>query len=152
MATDVTPIMQVKEKEVQKTVFDLDSFDFVLLKKMVTLPPKPASLDEALKLYNNQADVLLDLIYAGMEEKYVQQERDKMEGFRIVDEDDELGDEYHGTYADKDKAKLINNAVLSFAKMLGYNKQMTADEKRAIKETARKTLRETPAILKSIQG
>jgi hypothetical protein len=117
------------------------------------MPAKPASIDEALRLYENKADEVLNLIYVGMEAQATDKAQDDMTGWHTTDEDtgDITEEAYEGSYADAAKYKLINAAVLNIAKIQGYNQEMTAAEKQAIKASVREMLRNTPALLKSIQ-
>lgn len=149
--TNVTPVTE--KLNVQKTVFDLKEFDNVKLVKSVDAPQKPQSLKEASEMLNNDTDKLLNIIYAGLVEDAREKAKDSMDGFKVYDEDKDEKDfePYAGSFADEEKGKLINAAVLSLAKMQGYEKGKSPDEKRALKEKAREFLRSNPAMLASIQ-
>lgn len=137
---------------VQKTVFDLLKFDDVMLKKPITLPNRPTTIEEALAAVGNDSAKLLNVIHDGLKADARERAKADMTGFLVVGEDDELGEVYTGKYADEAKGKLINNAILSIAKMQGYDKSLPPEKKRELKEKATTFLRENPAMLATIQG
>jgi hypothetical protein len=139
-------------KKVQKTVFDLQKFDNVLLVKMVELPEKPGSVEDALKMIGNDTKEIVDVIYEGIIARTVETARKDMTGFKVLDEEGEPGEDYTGQFADEKKGDLINAAILSIAKMQGYNKELPKERKRELKEKAAEFLRQNPAMLASIQG
>ncbi len=139
-------------KTVQKTVFDLTAFDDVKLVKTVTLPTKPSTLEEATAAAGNSLEKLLDLVHEGLIAETLEKAKSDINGFQVVDEEGDPGAPYAGKYADEAKGKLIGNAILSLAKMQGYDKSLPAEQKRALKEKATAFLRDNPAMLASIQG
>ena len=150
--TQVTPAeTAVATKDITLTVFDLATFDDVKLTKTVTLPTKPSTLEEALAACGNNAAKLLDVIHEGLISETVERERENMEGF-FIDDDEETPTPYTGKFADSKKTKQINAAVLSLAKMNGFDKTASKEKKREIKDRMRGFLRENPAMLGSIQG
>jgi hypothetical protein len=143
---------EVATKSVQRTVFDLTAFDDLKLTKEVALPAKPTSIQEALAAVENSTPRLLEIIYEGLIADATSKAWDQIEGFHIVNEDGEAGELYTGKYADEAKGKLINAAILSLAKMQGYDKNLSREKKRELKEKATEFLRSNPAMLQSIQG
>jgi hypothetical protein len=139
-------------KTVQKTVFDLQKFDDVLLKKEVTLPPPVQSVEDALAAVGNDASKLLSVINAGLEDLALNQAREDMNGFRVVDAEGELGEVYSGRAADEETGKKINAAVLTIAKLNGYEKSLSPEKKAAIKAKSIQFFRDNPAMLGSIAG
>jgi hypothetical protein len=141
-------------KTVQRTVFDLTTFDDVKLKKEVPLPPKPQSIEEALAAVGNDSSKLLDVIYEGLVGQKMDAEYSDINGFKVVGDDGEIGDEYKGTYADESKTKLINAAVLTFAKLNagGSWDTLSKEKKRELKDNAIAFMRSNPAMLASIQS
>lgn len=139
-------------KTVTTSVFDLASFDTVKLSKVITLPSKPASIEEALAAVGNDSQKLLDVIYEGLAADAVETARNDMSGFLIADDDDEEknGKPYEGKYADEDMSDKINKAVLSMAKVFGFDKSLSKEKKREVKEQAREMLRSNPAFIASI--
>lgn len=153
--TQTTPTQttnDVTTKRVTKSVFDLTEFDNKQLGKEVVMPKKPKTINEALAFLNNDTQKLLQVIYEGLCTDAVESARSQMEGFKIIDEEGKLGEDYSGKYADDEKGALINAAVLSLAKIQGYDKNKTPEEKRALKEKAREFLRKNPAMIESLQG
>lgn len=138
--------------KVQRTVFDLLSFDDLKLVKTVTLPGKPTTLEEALAAVGNDSERLLNVIHEGLVAETKAAAYESIEGFCVTNEDGTAGDAYVGKFADEEKGKLINNAILSLAKINGYSKDLGAEKKRELKEKATAFLRDNPAMLASLQG
>ncbi len=137
---------------IQRTVFDLASFSEVTLKKDVEAPKRPSTPSEALEMVGGSTEKLIDLIYKGLKEEVRNAEYEKIEGFRYVDDNGNLGEPYEGKFADESKQATINAVVLNIAKLQGYNKDMTAAQKEASKEKARSFIRDNPAMIASIQS
>jgi hypothetical protein len=137
---------------VQRTVFDLTAFDDVKLVKTINLPAKPASLEEALGAVGNDTEKLLTVIHEGLVAEAKSVASETMEGFQTLNEDGTPGDAYTGKFVDEEKGKLINNAILSIAKINGYEKSLAPEKKRALKDQATAFLRDNPAMLLSLQS
>src|SRR5215471_3435975 len=86
---------------VQKTVFDLALFNDVLLKKEVSLPNRPKSVQECMEAIGNDTEKFISIFYEGLVEDAKSKAREDMAGFKVVDEDGNIGDEYSGNYADE---------------------------------------------------
>jgi len=138
-------------KRVQRTVFDLAAFDDVKLIKDVPVPSRPESLESALATVGTK-ERLLEIIHKGMVSDATSAAWDDISGFKIVGDDGEAGEDYSGKFADEEKGKLINAAVLSLAKMNGYDKSLTKEKKGELKEKAKKFLRDNPAMIEGMQG
>jgi hypothetical protein len=135
-------------------VFDLDSFDDVLLLKFVPAPPKPKSIQEALAMVEGKTEKLMQIVYDGLVADLRKAEYEKLEGFKLVNKeskDGSGGPDYTGNSADETKKDLINAAVLNFAKILGYDKDLSPEKKNQIKEQARDLIRKNPEMVRSIQ-
>ena len=143
---------QPEVMRIQRTVFDLKKFDDVKLIKDVPKPPKPTSLQEALAAVGNDQSKLLTVIYEGLVSEIREKEYANIQGFSFPTDENQPGEEYSGTFADDTKSALINAAVLSIAKMQGYDKSMTPDQKDKLKEKAKEFLRSNPAMLSNLQG
>lgn len=137
-------------KKVQKTVFDLGTFANVLLVKEVTLPEKPKNVPDALALFGNDTERLLNIIYEGMTAEATDLAKSQMEGFKIIDEDGEPGEEYTGKFADETQGDKIRAGILAMAKMQGYNKDLPKEKKRELKEKAAEFIRSNPAMYQSL--
>lgn len=144
----------VKANPVTRTVFDLTSFDDVKLVKDFTPPTPVTSVEEALAAVGNDTAALLAVINEGLTQSARDAAYDNIEGFKIVGENGEAGEQYSGKFADESKSKLINAAVLNIAKMFSGGSWDTAskEQKRGWKEQAVEMLRSNPAMLASIQG
>lgn len=138
--------------KIQRTVFDLTAFDDVKLVKTVTLPTAPTTLEEALAAVGNDSEKLLKVIHEGLVSETKSAAYESIEGFQTLNEDGTPGDTYAGKFADEEKGKLINNAILSIAKINGYEKSLTPEKKRELKDRATAFLRDNPAMLASLQG
>jgi hypothetical protein len=140
-------------KKVQRTVFDLATFDDVTLQKEVTLPTKPTSVEEALAAVGNDASKLLDVIYTGLCDAAAETAKNDISGFRALDEDGKPGDaDYTGTFADESKGKAINLAILNMAKAAGYDKSLPLETRNKLKADAKDLIKSNPAMLKFIAG
>lgn len=139
-------------KKVTRTVFDLTLFDDQKLTKDVPLPAKPASLDEALNAVGRDETRLLKLVYEGLVAETVNAAWEDISGYLMVDENGKPGEAYKGNYADEEKGDKINAAILAIAKMQGYDKSLSREKKRELKEAAQDFLKSNPAMLASIQG
>lgn len=150
-------------KRIQKTVFDLNKFSRVTLYKDVTLPKKPETIQEAMSIFENDTKVLLEVIYNGLISRTLAQASapvdGKLQDFHLpgdtdypLDMKNPLGPVYEGSYADEDKQALINSAVLSMAKMLGYSQDNTKEKNDELKAQAMKVIRDNPVMMKSLQG
>jgi len=148
----MTPSNGLATRKVTRTVFDLTAFDDVKLEKTVTLPTKPTTLEEALKAAGNDTAKLLDLIHEGLISESVETARADISGFKVVGEDGEATEAYDGKFADEEKGKKINAAILALAKMNGFEKSLPKDKKAALKEKATEFLRSNPAMLAGMQG
>lgn len=149
--TQATPAPAATTKAINRTVFDLAKFEDVKLTKTITLPNKPANIQEALTAVGGDTEKLLNVIYEGLVADASDTARDQIDGFKVIGEDGEPGELYIGKYADEEKSKLIGNAVLSMAKMFGYDKSLPVAKKNELKDRAMAFLKENPAILASIQ-
>lgn len=152
----MTPTNETKSnlltKPVTRTVFDLMSFDNVRLTKVMTLPAKPTSVQEALEAVGNDPAKLLDVIYSGLVTDATNREYEDITGFLVIDDETgKPGEPYTGKFADEEISDKINAAVLALAKIQGYDKSLPKEKKTELKETARNFLRSNPAMLASIQ-
>jgi hypothetical protein len=147
----MTPQTAPTTMKVQRTVFDLAAFDDVKLLKEVPMPKKPEEINEALEILGSK-EKLLEVIYKGLIAEARDAEWENIEGFKIVGDDGEPGELYTGKFADEEKGKLINAAILSIAKKQGYEKSLSKERKAELKATATQFLRSNPAMLQSIQG
>ena len=145
-----------EKRESQKTVFDLKTFDNVLLKKGYELPRMPTSTTDALAMVGNDTQALLSTFWNGLCKKVMDDTYNSAVNdgtWFLTDKDKNITSEaYTGQSADKDKKAMIDAAVLTLAKLNGYDKDMSAEAKEAKKEAARKFLRENPAMLGGLQS
>lgn len=136
-------------KKVTRTVFDLATFDDVTLQKVVTLPNKPSTLEEALAAVDNDQAKLLDVIHEGLCATVEDAARADLSGFMTIPEaEGEASEVYAGSVATEEQGKLINAAVLTFAKMNGFSKDLSKEKKRELKDAAKTTLR--PILIASL--
>lgn len=147
----MTPNGPAKLK-IQKTVFDLSTFSNIILKKEVEPPAKPTTVTEALAAVGNDEKALIDLIYKGLESRARDNAYDDMSGFMVEDTEEGTVKPYEGKFADEGMEQKINAAVLSLAKLQGFEKSLPVEKKNELKESARSFLRANPAMLKNLAG
>lgn len=153
---DGTPAApEVVKTSITRTVFDLARFEDVQLSKEIELPAAPADLEAALVAVGNDSAKLLKVIHAGLCAEAKDAAYDQIDGFSEVTEDadgNEISVPYTGKFASGEVTKKVNAAVLSIAKMLGFDKGLSKEQKRAKKEEARTFLRSNPAMLANLQN
>ncbi len=142
----------VAKKTTQKTVFDLQKFDDVKLVKSYDVPSKPSTLEEALAAVGNDQSKLLEVIHEGLVAAANDAAYNDANGWNVEIDGETLP--YSGQYADENKTKLINGAVLNLAKLQAGGSWDTLDKtkKASFKDSAIQMLRDNPAMLKSIAG
>lgn len=134
---------------VTREVFDLDTFDEVKLGKEYEFTPV-TTIEEALAALGNDSAKLLEVLNDGMREEMRSQVRATSDGWRTfaLDNDGEptedLNGEFAGTPADM---KSVNALVLTLAKtVFGFSKELTKEQKRAAKESAKEMVKSNDAI------
>ncbi len=149
----MTPSNGQPTKKTQKTVFDLNAFDSIKLVKDYTIPSKPSTLEEALAAVGNDQSKLLEVIHEGLVAAANDAAYNDNSGWSVEAEDG-TSTPYAGSYADENKTKLINGAVLNLAKLQagGSWDTLPKEKKSALKDSAVEMLRANPAMLKSIAG
>jgi hypothetical protein len=138
-------------KRITNSVFDLQAFDDIKLVKDVEVPEKVGSVEEAVKLLDHNQEKLMEIINEGLQAVAIEAARKDLTGWKVENDEGEPGEDYVGTPVDEKKGKLINAAVLAFAKMQGYHKDLSREEKRKKKDAAEDFLRNNPAIIASLQ-
>lgn len=143
MATTQTNPNGNKTLEVSKVVFDLDSKDYVTLKKAGEFQPV-TSMAEFTERLNNDASAILAIVNDGLEEYSKKQLAENPEPWKLVEEDEEGNEtlsEFKGTPISAEKSKLLSATVINLAKTLfGYAKNMVpgnAEENRKAKKGAK---------------
>jgi hypothetical protein len=150
--TQMTPI---KQAPIQKTIFDLDSMEEVLLVKPVPDFIPAENSHEVLARVGNDTAKMLKLLNDGLrlaERAAVAEGSEPWHTF-IADENGELTDDvngvFTGTIAD---TKAVNALKLTLAKtVFGFAKSMSKEEKSAAKESALEMIKTTPAIKAGLQ-
>lgn len=139
-------------KTTQKLVFDLDKFEDVLLKKEYTVPSAPTSLEEALGAVGNDQARLLKVIHDGLMAEANSTAYNDKEGWNATDEEGDIAGPYSGSFASEELGKKIDAAVLNLAKLSGYDKSLSREKKRELKQSAITFIRSNPAILENIKA
>lgn len=128
---------------VQRSIFDLDTFETVTLVKEFE-HQEASSVQDALQRVGGSNEKLLSIINEGLRAEARRQEGSRAEGWRIFDDNGEPNGPFAGTPADD---KVVNALVLQLAKAIfGYSKDGSAEEKRAAKEQAINMIKSTPTI------
>jgi hypothetical protein len=159
--TNQTPAEGPKTLEVSKVVFDLDSKDYVTLKKTGAFVPV-TSMAEFTERLGNDGAAILDIVNDGLEEYSKKQLAVNPEPWKIVEEDEEGNEtlsEFKGTPISPEKSRLLSATVINLAKTLfGYAKNMVpgnAEEnrkaKKAAKDSALGMLLSNPAAIEGLK-
>jgi hypothetical protein len=140
--------MQAEEIRVQKTLFDLDSFQEVTLVKMGSFSPV-ASTQEALARVSNDTAKFLELVNEGLRAEYQREIRGQANGWHSLDDEGEVNGEFSGTIADP---KAVGALVLTLAKtVFGYSKDISADAKAQAKASAMAMIKGNDAIREGLK-
>lgn len=136
---------EVKVNPITDTVFDLDSFDEV---KLVKNPPPfqtVSSIEEALSRLGNDSTKLLQVLNDGLIGEYRDQfAADPSQPWHTFDDEGEPNGVFTGTIAE---SKSVNNLVLTLAKtVFGFSKDMTPEQKKAAKASAKEMIAANDAI------
>lgn len=140
---------ETKPIKVQKSLFDLESFDDVTLVKVGTFEPV-SDVASALQRLGGDSTKLLAAINAGLEDEAKKALRNTPDGWHTfkVDEAGEETNEVNGPFTGQvADAKKVNTLVLTLAKsVFGFSKDMTKVQKAEAKEQAKTMIKDTPAI------
>lgn len=130
-------------ERVQRTVTDLSTLEDVTLVKEFEYTPV-TSTEEALAKLENNAEKLLAVINDGLRAEIRRNIAGMPDGWHNLTDEGEVGDAFSGQVADSNK---VNALVLTLAKtVFGYSKDMTADQKKASKQSAMGMIKSTQAI------
>lgn len=131
-------------KPVQKTIFDLDSMTEVLVGKEHAVAPEVTSVEQALQLLGNDTKRLFTIIREGLTAEIGDAARNDPSGWFAADDEGDFTVPFNGTVAD---IKAVNSLVLTLAKTaLGWDKNMTKDQKAKVKEAAMEAIKTTPLL------
>ncbi len=145
----------LKQAPIQKTIFDLDTMEEILLVKSVPDFKEAENSNEVLARVGNDTAKMLKLLNDGLrlaEREQVATGSDPWHTFVVNDEGeytDEVNGPFTGTIAD---SKAVNALKLTLAKtVFGFNKNMSKDEKATAKDSALEMIKTTPAIKAGLQ-
>jgi hypothetical protein len=160
--TETTPQGGVKTLEVSKTVFDLDSKEYVNLKKQGPFNPV-STMEEFTTRLANDAKLILEIVNDGLEEYQRKQlATDNSVAWKLVEEDDEGKEtltDFTGTPISAEKSKSLSATVINLAKTIfGYSKNMVPGNveenrkaKKAAKDQALSMLLSNPAAIEGLK-
>lgn len=139
-----------KELKTQKTVFDLDSNEDVTLFKVGTFNPI-GNISELTARLGNNATLILEIINDGLR----QHEMKNLEGsetpWQVENEEGALV-AFTGTPISEEKSKQLAANVLMMAKLaFGFSKEMSPEEKRKAKDSARAQLLANPVVIEGLK-
>lgn len=142
-STVTSPTAERKLKVI-RTVFDLAEFESNTVGKMVAFKPV-ADVAEALAELGGDATALIALINKGREARVRDEAANSSEGWFELDDKNALTAEvFNGQITEP---KHVNQTVSTLARTIfGLSKSMSAEQKKAAKESAMKMVRETPVI------
>lgn len=134
---------------VQKSLFDLDSFEEVTLVKEGDFTA-PTSVQDALHRLGGDSGKLIAVIADGMKAEEMRKLRSTGDGWSTFKKDEsgedttEINGAFTGKVAD---SKKVNTLVLTLAKsVFGFGKDMTKEQKKAAKDSAVDMIKNSPPI------
>lgn len=139
-----------KTSRVQRTLFNLDTFQDVTLVKDFPAPAPVETVQDALARLGNDSKALMAIINGGL----LAEERNKQAGdpngwMELDEESGNVGGPFNGTVAD---IKKVNALVLTMAKtVFGYSKDLTNEQKEATKNQAKEFIQSTPKIREGLK-
>lgn len=139
-----------KPLKIQNTFFDLNTFDDVLLVKLVPFVA-PTSMEAALAAVGNDQAALLQVIVDGLTERVRAQAKANSEGWMKTDEDGKPTDTpFDGVLADRAD---VNKTVNVLARTVyGYDKDASKESKEAAKEKAMALVRGSDDIRNGLKA
>jgi hypothetical protein len=151
-----TSLKAIKQSAITQTVFDLNTFDEVLLVKNVPDFIPAENMAEVLVRVGNDSAKVLELVNAGLKsnERAAIETNPQIPWHTFVldaegEPTKEINGVFTGTPADFDK---VNSLRLTLAKtVFGYSKSMSKAEKSAAKDSAMEMIKTTPAIKAGLQ-
>lgn len=155
MGTTVTNPAVAETSRTTKKGIDLASFDTVSLYKKVPVVAKPASVEAALHLLNNDHNKLISIIHQGLQSEAIETARADNTGWLVIGEDDKDTElPFEGQLANPED---VNPMVLMFAKqMFDYDEiakddPKSAEKKAEAKRQSREMIKSMPKILEGLQ-
>lgn len=149
------PTTAIKQAPIQKTVFDLDTMEEVLLVKAVPDFKPAENSHEVLARVGNDSAKMLELLNNGLrlaEREAVADGKEPWHTFGVNDEGeytDEVNGPFTGTIAD---SKAVNALKLTLAKtVFGFVKSLSKEEKAMAKSNALEMIKNTPTIKAGLQ-
>ena len=144
----------VKTIKTQTSIFDLDTFDSVLVGKETTFTPA-TSYAEALARLGGDESKLLETINSGLEDSARNELRTNPEiPWKTFDEEGNPSADFSGTAADEEKVNALRNQLAR--SIFNYSADMKPEEKKAAKAAAMDMIKNTQSIrdglVKSMQS
>jgi len=142
----VADATETKQPVVRRTVFDLDSFDEIVIERPYTPEPAPTSIEDALARLGNSQARLLQIVSDGLkaeQEKSLSKLRGSdgtldLSQWTVKDEDTGVRVPYTGVPCDPKKVKLM---VATIAKMAhGFSRDLTPEQRKAAKDAAKQDI------------
>lgn len=161
MGSTATPApKEVKEVPVTRTVFDLDTFESVLLAKDVESLLAPVagitSVDDAVLMLNNDAKELLDVIRIGMRTKIRNAAADNPDiPWMVTDDNGKItANVFSGTVADNGEVNRLrlNLAKSIYAPLIGGWDALSNEQKAECKDKAMKYIQNSNEIKTGLQA
>lgn len=108
---------------------------------------------------NRAGEKYLYALNLGLRQLEMEKAKNSTEGFFVVSDDGTVSDvPFSGNVLSDDQVKRVQVQVLTFAKMASemagetWDKSLSAEKKRAYKDSAKEAMKESPAIMKMISG
>ncbi len=137
----------------KQSVMDLDTLTEITVAKQFDFTPVTDAAS-ALALLGNDGAKFMEIVNAGLKDYQRETVRANAEPWHtfVKDETGEDTDVLNGPYAGTPvNMELAGPLVLNFAKMFGFAKTATLEQKRAARAKAWETIKATPAILEALR-
>lgn len=140
--------LEAKAVRVQKSIFDLDSFQEVTIVKTGSFTPVE-NTQEALARVQNDTAKFLELVNEGLRAEYQRDLREQAGDWHTLTDENEVNGVFAGTIADP---KAVGALVLNLAKtVFGYSKDLDAAGKAKSKESAMTFIQGNDAIREGLK-
>lgn len=151
---DQTEVSKIEKIKVQISSLDGNLDDITAVK---TVEFTPAESEEDAK--NRAGENYLAALNLGLRALAMENAKKNPDGFFVVSDDGTVSDvPFSGNVLSDEQVKRVQVQVLTFAKMASemagetWDKTLSAEKKRAYKDSAKEAMKESPAIMKMISG
>ena len=142
---------EAKLEKVSQSVFDLDSKQDVTLFKAGEFTPVENMQEFVSRLANDQKEIL-SIVNEGLRSHFRDQlKADSSVPWMQENEEGEL-EAFSGTPISEEASKKLQVSVLGMAKVLGYEKSLSREQKKALKEQAQEMILSNPVAVEKLRA